>query len=538
MSMEIQGFGASGPTEKSDPRLDALVVRLAEAQRRSKVRQSVETVVWSIIAGLGAYCALALLHALLGSSAPWLSFAGLPIPEWLAQWREPPVPQHALLSFVVGIATLVVGVVGVIQSNPAVGRMARRADRRFNLDERMSTALEVTAGTGVTGVIAEALVQDAEKRTNAVVPTYLAPVGLPRTAIAIPVLLVLGTWLSIAPPPPLLQEAIDAFRPVPIATGLTAEERDEATARLRAVAAIIQQDGEERADPQLQAIARALQALGDGLAQQPNQFEQMMNAEMQKLLQLAKDAYARAGERDTSPRNLSRLITPIADGFKPKPPPQRGAQGGPQNQLGAAAAGGAFEPEVNTMPKDNPFTGLMTTRDQYNGAGREDFNNGQMRPGQTLGDNGGGAFGAPGDGIADAMGNAALEDDAFFAGGAYDGGEAGVGGELAGGADGAGPGDFAGVGTRDLFGPEGRLRLAAGAQDMRLQNQNLGQGRRTRFNLLAPPTEATAADGAQPGEVAGWRQMEEAEVTRAPLPIPSRDVVSRYFRALIAGRVL
>ena len=190
------------------------------------------------------------------------------------------------------------------------------------------------------------------------------------------------------------------------------------------------------------------------------------------------------------------------------------------------------------MPKDNPFTGLMTTRDEYNGAGRDDFNNGQMKPGQTLGDNGGGAFGAPGDGIADAMGDAALEDDAFFAGGAYDGGEGGVGGELAGGADGAGPGDYAGVGTRELFGPEGRLRLAAGGQDMKLQNQNLGQGRRTRFNLLPPPTEAAETDGTQPGQVAGWRQMEEAEVTRAPLPIPSRDVVSRYFRALLAGRAL
>jgi len=87
-----------------------------------------------------------------------------------------------------------------------------------------------------------------------------------------------------------------------------------------------------------------------------------------------------------------------------------------------------------------------------------------------------------------------------------------------------------------LFGPEGRLRLVAGAQDMKLQNENLGQGRRTRFNLLPPPTEATAADGTQPGAVAGWRQMEEAEVSRAPLPIPSRDVVSRYFRALLAGR--
>ena len=130
MSMEIQGFGASGPTGKSDPRLDALVARLAEAQRRFKTRQSVETVVWSIVAGLGAYCALALLNALLGSSAPWLTFSGLPLPEWLATWREPPVPQHALIAVVGGIATLAVGIVGVMQSNPAVGRMARRADRR------------------------------------------------------------------------------------------------------------------------------------------------------------------------------------------------------------------------------------------------------------------------------------------------------------------------------------------------------------------------------------------------------------------------
>lgn len=534
MSMEIQGFGASEPTGKSDPRLDALVVRLAEAQRRSKVRQSVETAVWSVIAGLGTYCALALLNALLGSSAPWLAFAGLPVPEWLAVWREPPVPQHSLIAFVVGLATLAVGVFGVIQKNPAVGRMARRADRRFNLDERMSTALEVAAGAGIPGVIAEALVQDAEKRTNAVVPTYLAPVGLPRSALAIPVLLVVGTWLSVAPPPPLLQEAIEAFRPVPVAVGMTAEQRDEAAARLRAVAAIIQQDGEERADPQLQAIARALEQLGEGLAARPTEFEQMMAEEMEKLLQLAKEAYARAGEREQSPRNLSRLVTPIAENFKPKPPPKKGAQGGPQNQLGQAGIGGAFEPEVNTMPKDNPFTGLLTTRDEYNGAGRDDFNAGMMKPGQALGDVGTGANGAPGDGIADAMGDAALDDD-FFAGGAYEGGT-GVGGELAGGADGAGPGDYAGVGTRELFGPEGRLRLVAGAQDMKLQNENLGQGRRTRFNLLPPPTEATAADGTQPGAVAGWRQMDEAEVTRAPLPIPSRDVVSRYFRALIAGR--
>ena len=98
--------------------------------------------------------------------------------------------------------------------------------KRISTKHVQRIAVPFAAGAGIPGVIAEALMQDAERRTNAVVPNYLAPVGLPRSAIAIPVLLVVGTWLSVAPPPPLLQEAIEAFRPVPVAVGMTPEERD------------------------------------------------------------------------------------------------------------------------------------------------------------------------------------------------------------------------------------------------------------------------------------------------------------------------
>ena len=529
--MENQRLGASGPTDSPDPRLTALVDRLSRAQRRSTVIQFGDAVVWGIVTGLAVFCLLQLAHALLGTMAPWLAFAGLPMPEWLAGWRSPPAPQHALVAFAAGLASLGLGLVLAAQNGPGIPKMARAADRRFNMDERMSTALEVAAGTaGQPGIIAEALVRDAEVRTGAVDPNHLAPVRMPRSAVGIPLLLVVATWLTIAPPPALLQDAIAALRPA-TATEMTQAERDEAAARLRAVAAILKQDGEERADPQLQAIARALEVLGDNYANKEETLAaQMMAAELEKLMQLAREAYARAGETPASPRNLSRLVADAVRDLKPKAPPgAKPGTDGPMNQLGQQAKGaGRLEPEVNTMPANNPFTGLLTNREE---AGRDDFA-AMMQPGTTLGDMGAGN-GAPGDGVADAIGDYEMDDD-FFGGGAYEG--FGAGGELVGGADGAAPGDYAGVGTRELFGNEGRLRRLAGTNDMMLQNNALGQGRRTRFNLLPPPTEATNTDGTKPGEVAGWRQLEEAEVTRAPLPIPSRDVVSRYFRALLTGR--
>ena len=510
----------------TDPLLAGVVVRLRRARRRFAYSTVVNLGLASVVIALAVFCLLQLADDLLGDLAPFLTFSGLFVPEWMADWRPSPFPQHLLLAAGAGLAAIAFVPVIAVLRHPGVAFMARAADRRFATGDCMSTALEVSwAPARWPGIVSQALLRYAGARSDLVDPRRLAPMRLSRFAAGVPILLVAALLLTLAPPPPLLQNAYDALLPVAVETpSRTQEQQDKSAANLRVIAAILKQDGEARADPAIQAIAHALDQLGNEVARDNGLDEQELAQELGRLLTLARDAYARAGEKDTS-RNLARLIAGLNE-LAPNRP--TGAyQDVPFN------AGGGEHPEQPVI-EDNPLTALLTTREYV---GIEDFAD-LVPPGTVLGD--------PrtdrdlgGEGPADALAEEDLtrtydlvDPDYGPEGPNTNGPAAGV---LIGAGDGEGEGDYAGIGERSPFGPGGAPGAPIDvAGEMLLKNPVRGGGRRIRFDF--PPQAALhAPDGNVPGDAGGWRTIAEGEVTRVDLPAPARDVVSRYFEAMRLG---
>lgn len=515
----MQGLAQTQRFQAAGGLLSGLVARLVLAQRRSLFAGVGEFAILSVLYALAVFCVLQLAHALLGEYAPSFGFVAGLAPNWLVAWRPSPVPEHVVLAFATGVIVLIASPLIVYLQRPGIDSMARAADRRFTLDECMSTALEVAyAPVRATGVVIDALLETADARTAKVDPSKLVPYGLPRLAAGIPILVLVAALVMVSPPPPLLQDAMVAMRAVDARRpSLQQELQQDTVANLRAIAAILKQDGETRADPGIQAIARALEQLGAEAEANPAMTGEALTQALDRLQALATEAYTRAGEATTGPRNYSRLIAGLNEQATNRSTGPKG------NDVKRALPGQARD---DIAPPE--LAGVLTNRDF---AGLDDFRD-LVAPGTAIGE---AATNRPGggDGVADAVGVADGYDDDFFAGGkAADGGEAaGAGGKLIGGADGAAPGDFAGIGTQGLFGRPGEVAKYGVAGELLLENPGLGNGRRIRFDL-APDTAVRETTAKLTGGQAAWRPKVEAEVTRADLPASARDFVSRYFDAL------
>lgn len=509
-------------------RLAGLDERLRRARRRSVYATLANFVVASVLISLGVFCLLQLAHNLLGTLAPSVTFAAQLVPDWMSNWRPPPFSQNVLLATGAGLVAIAVMPVIAVMQHPSIAFMARAADRRFATDECLSTALEVSSAPARwPGVVAQALLNYANIRSVEVEPRHLVPMRLPRFAAGIPILLGFAAMITIVPPPPLVQDAYYALLPeasetlLPEIAAQAREQQQRTAANLRAIAAILKQDGEARADPAIQAISNALDRLGKEVGANAGMRGETLSQELGRLLGLARDAYARAGEEEAS-RNLARLIAGLNE-LAPNRP-----EGAYQNVPIKPATGQARE---DTPIPDNPLAGLLTTREY---AGIDDFAD-MVPPGTVLGD--------PrrdqqrgGDGPPDAVAmdertvaNNPVDADYGPDGPDADGVAAGV---MIGGADGVGPGDYAGVGARDLFGRVTRPGDPIDVDgEMVLENPGIGGGRRIRLNL-PPQIELQIPAATVPGAVGGWRTLAEEQVTRTDLPAPARDVVSRYFEAL------
>ncbi len=514
----------AAPNGATDARLAGVLERLGRARQRTAYGTFVTIATGGVLIALTLFCLLELMHGLLGSLAPWLAFENVAVPQWLAAWRPAPVPQHLMLAIDVAVVVMLIAPAVALLRRPEIDRMARAADAKFQLHESVSTALEVAAAPNRhAGVVSQALLQSVQARAASVVPSNLVPVTLPRVALGVPVLIAVAALLSVAPPPPLLQEAWGALRASPEVGTFTDADRDEAAVTLQAIAAILKQDGEDRADPQIQQIAHDLEQLGKQLATTPGMGIQDLADGLDRLMARATEAYQRVGEQPEAPTNFGRMIGAVAT--------QLGA-----NRTKTIAAGArAMQQQEGWNRPDNPFTGLLTTRDEYNGPGRDDPAD-MVPPAQVLGDAGDGRFGAEGDGIVDAIGDGRAPDDDVY-GPDGPGGGGGPLGEMVGGADGEGPGDFAGKGTTGKLFADYMARLGLAAEhEVLLQNAAGGGGRRTRFNLPPQMGGENANLGGAPAAAGGWVQKQEQEVTRTPLPATARDIVSRYFQALMVER--
>lgn len=189
---------------------------------------------------------------------------------------------------VAGAAFILVFAVGLfvaVRTTPSLLQLARQADDRFGLGERLSTALSLeTAPQGWRGAIEAGLRRDAAAHAGAVDAWRLEPLAGWSTAAAVFALAIaIGIyWLLPTPSPAPL--------PAPAATSTV-----DSTARsqnLETIADTISADAKARQNDYLQAVSDAVSRLAD--ASQPGLSDADYNKALTDLLDHARLAYGKA----------------------------------------------------------------------------------------------------------------------------------------------------------------------------------------------------------------------------------------------------
>jgi hypothetical protein len=146
------------------------------------------------------------------------------------------------------VGAIVGAVAGYLMPLPP-GEAARLADRGYELQDRIATALEWADRSDRTPLV-DALVADAVARVQAMQGRRVIPRRIPREARLVPVPLVLGIALALAPAIPLPQGALpslsgarqdDEEKPPERTGGLESQERPNAARREEARRAEVQE---------------------------------------------------------------------------------------------------------------------------------------------------------------------------------------------------------------------------------------------------------------------------------------------------------
>ncbi len=310
-----------------DGRLAGLVERLRAAGRRQRARRLFGAVTLAATAGLAALVVGLLLE--------WLQ----PVTGWALH-------TGIVLGVAAGVfaAVLLVAVAVVMSRRPDIDALARAADRRFALDERLSTALEVAGSPQQEGLVADVLVADAGRRSRAVEPGALLPWRWPRLLAAVPVLALIAVGITLLPP--ITRQETVATSPGAAPTALQAEERTQAASNIRRIAALVRADAERRGDTYLGAVAQTLERVG-GDIESGAVDRAAVTRELAELLSHAERAYT-AGEARGVPHSdvpgllqqaLAQLDAPQAPRTPSAPAQVASEKPGDQQQTPNAPAG-------------------------------------------------------------------------------------------------------------------------------------------------------------------------------------------------------
>ncbi|MCW5716476.1 MAG: hypothetical protein KIS68_01475 [Bauldia sp.] len=504
-----------GSGRSFDHRLDGLVARLSRARQRAVLGLYFQGFAASVLVGLAAFSVLQILGGLFGEN--WLGLAGYNL-----------TLTHLLFAAIIGVVAFAASIVLANRRKPWLTSLARAADERFRLEETMSTALEFGVGRSHS-VVTEALIQRAQRRTPEVDTGRLAPFGLPRwMAYAGAGLLALSAGLAFVQPPAVLENIFAGGNAGGGGTPVTEIERVQTAANLRAIAAIIREDGVRRADPTLQMLAAQMEdlanRLNDGTATNHNEVYD----ELARLNNLTAAAYQRAGERAGGAGDQSRLVQAALENFDPT----RVAR---EAEAARLAALPPPPPQANpeAADVDVPFEARVLRGGETEGAGAAGVAPGMGVRAEDINQ----TPGIPGN-RADLIGDVSGIDPEDIYGPEGPDGPGGpipapAGGEMVGLAGGAEAGDVAGVGGADLFGGANPIAAITAAGEMMLEDRNPAGGR-TIILDLPPLAQLLGVDGAPPG-AGGWENRTEQQVTRTPVPVPDREVVQRYFDAMMAG---
>jgi hypothetical protein len=221
-----------------------LMDRLARSRARLILNRSVEGTAWAILAGLGAFAMLR-IGAYLAPVWPW--FESIP--------REAAGP----FATAVLLASLVAVAVRVRTGRPDLLYMARHADRRFGLDERLATALEFGMGesrASASSPVLPHLFRDAAGCADRVNPKTLVPFTTPRAVRYIVPVAVVVLALDVAPP-----VSTAAVASVTTAPAWQAGAVEELADGMVETAALLRLEAERRENEYLKAVAAALERL-------------------------------------------------------------------------------------------------------------------------------------------------------------------------------------------------------------------------------------------------------------------------------------
>jgi hypothetical protein len=488
---------------------------LLRAQSRWRLSAILHGAVWSMIFGLAVFCALGTATLLFeGEAARWL-------PRLLI--------AHSLLdqlatSAIAFVCALVVVVLATFLLPSDLAALARAADHRFALKERLSTALEVATARpsdAAQDPVRMALLADAEQRAGSIDMRALVSLRLPRAAWGVPALLLAALLLQIVPP--------DMFgRATPGASvtrnafdgALSRDQAADTAANLRRIAEVLDQDGAQRSDPYLRTIARALEHLSAEVGRAAIDRPRLAR-ELGQLLAHAQQAYSQSNRPADQtaplqhPTNLLRSALDEITGGR-----QAGAAPAPDPAVPKATAADRNPPGRPSQAQDRRAGGTPTPAEQIAAAVRR--LTGADIPWLLVDEDG--AEVDPRSQLERLM----AEEERRARSAAQSAGAATHASR--------GEGDQAGDGVQPL----GRGALTkttdpAATEQMLLPDPQSREGGRIRIEI---PPNAVLSDVAEATSIAsgGWRRMQEQSVERPTLEAEGRRIVGRYFKRSAGGR--
>ncbi|MGV8839420.1 MAG: hypothetical protein ACWA6X_03845 [Bauldia sp.] len=489
---------------EDDVGLDALPRRLDAAVRRVRTDRLVATLT---IAAAAAFVAFGFLEF------ASVSF-GLPLD----------VGGRCAVAAALGLAVAAMGTAADMFTWPGRIALARRADLRLRLDERLSTAIEVAArGDHAGAPVERALLADAERRAASIDPGALAPLPFGRYGLVLAAAVAFAA-MSLAPPDPFAGGTPRSA--LPSSTTLTEAEATDTGAELRRVATILERDAAARDDPFLEALAREAARIGEAIETGRLTDRGAVVAALDRLTGFTAEAYpAAAASTAGSYEDPAIAIAPqeaeatqmLRNLARERMTPPNAA-----NEGGTTPEQPAVEPAANA-PADIPPGPAPPTAEVPNS--------------QAPGADGGGqpAGGAPApaadDGYIEAAAMETVTDPTSYRADAQ-AGERPEDAVPIGPATAANTGQsrFAGAGQQLLAGAPAPAQdpFALGA-DMLLTGPLDETGRRIRIE--APPEMQVIAIAPAEATAMTWAPRREIEARRTVVPLAARDVLARYFRA-------
>jgi hypothetical protein len=491
-------------------RLPLLEGGLSRALGRWWLRAMLHGAIWSVAFGLAVFCVLGTANLLIARATV---LPMLPVQLLTNRLAAGAVAFVCAFSFACLTAFL---------RAPDPARLARAADRRFALKERLSTALEVAAAQSAEkDPIRMALLADAERSAGSVDLRTLVSLRLPGAAWGVPVLLAAALLLLALPPdawrratPDSSAERSDAI--------LSGRQADDAAANLQRIAELVDQDAAQRSDPYLRTIARTLQRLSADVAAATVDRSRLAS-ELSQLLAHARQAYAngdRLADRNPSPRHTTDLLRSAIEEITGS------------REAGGAAAADPAAPATKTDTADRSPPRPAPAPPLERGAIGEPRSAEQIAA--ALRRMAGGDIpwffvdedGAPVDPRSQLERLMAEEERRARAAAQPSGAAANAG---------RGDGDQAGDGVQPLGRGGGKTPDLVAAAQMLLPEPQSVEGRRIRIEIppnaaLSEITAPTSASGD------GWRRVQEQPVEHPTLEAEDRRVVGRYFKRSAGGR--